>query len=113
MKEETAIALPASDANNIPANETSSSDDCSTDEMTESLQSFENFFMRKLDISTASNVVKKIEEIVNVNEDDENLENNDKQLIAVGDAKSSSSMQPQLGFFLPLPVELLRKRVKR
>lgn len=100
-----AIALPASDANNLnnlPATETES-DDGSVDEMTESLRSFENFFMRKLEISDGK--------IVNVGED-ENGENCDKQLIAVEEAKSSS-LQPQFGYFLPLPIELLRKRVKR
>lgn len=121
MKEEMAIAAPppsSSDANNLTATtETETeSDDCSTtDELTESFRSFENFIKRKLEITkTSDEKIVDGEDVDDVNEKvkvDEVVEG-EAQIVAI-QTDGKSSLQPQFGYFMPLPVDLMRKRVKR
>jgi hypothetical protein len=122
MKEETAIAAspPSSaDANNLTTTtddtEEESGDDCSTttDELTESFRSFENFIKRKLEIAAApapegdgKDVDGKIGEVVDSDE-------KQQQIVAIQTTDEKGNMQPQFGYFVPLPVDLIRKRVKR
>lgn len=118
MKEEMAIAASppsSSDANNLTTttDETEEeSDDCSTtDELTESFRSFENFIKRKLEISTAASAPEGEKDVDGKISALDNVEQ--QQIVAVQTTDEKGNMQPQFGYFVPLPVDLIRKRVKR